>query len=142
MRRLVPYGAAPCGRDSDRPRRVAPERELQVAGGDGRRRPSTRASCEPPRRDRIRNGAVVRVLRRDSVGELVEVRLPRDGESGGLEQLHRVGAHGTHVVGEECRAVGRRQLRGVEQVLDRHRFAAAWLVGTGQPDSVHYWKWR
>jgi hypothetical protein len=40
------------------------------------------------------------------------------------------------VVGEEDRAVGRRQVGGVEEVLDGERDAVGGLLGTGEEDAV------
>ena len=80
--------------------------------------PAARAAREPAGRDRVRNGAEVRVLGRDPVGELVQVRLADVRVAGALEPRDGLGGCVRDVVGEQDRAVGRRQAGGVEQVLD------------------------
>src|SRR6185312_14019330 len=118
------------------------ERELHVARRDRRGRTAARAAREPSRRDRVRNGPVVRVLRGDPVRELVQVRLPGNRVSRLLEQPHRICADGRNMVGKERGAVRRRESRRVQQVLDGHRLARIRLLRTRQPDPFHYWKWR
>ncbi len=72
-----------------------------------------------PGRGRVRDRAVVGVLRGDAVGELVQVRLADVRVSGRLEPPHRLGRLRRHVVGEHGRAVRRPHARRVEEVLDR-----------------------
>ena len=137
VRRLEAGDAAPRCRDPDRPRRVAAESELDVARRDRRRRAAARPTRQAAGSDRVRNRAVVRVLGRDPVGELVEVRLPGDGVPVCPEPLHGLRAQGRHMLREERRPVRRRQPRRVEQVLDGHRLARARLVRARQPDPLH-----
>ena len=75
--RLEPRHPAAGGRDPDRPARIRPERALDEPQRQGRRRPAARPARRPARIRRIRHDAVVQVLRRDAVGELVQVRLAR-----------------------------------------------------------------
>ena len=79
---------------------------------------AARAAGEPAGRARVRHRPVVRVLRRDPVGELVQVRLADVHVAGLLEQRDRGRGSGGDVLGEEDRAVGRRQTLGVEEILD------------------------
>jgi hypothetical protein len=68
------------------------------------------------------------VLGRDSVGELVQVRLADVGVAGGLESSDRLGRSVRYVLAEDRRPVGRRQSSGVEEVLDAERDTLAGLV--------------
>ena len=74
-----------------------------------RRRTPARAAGDPPFAQRVRDGSEVRVLRRDPVGELVQVGLPDVRVAGGLEQADGLGGLRRDVVGEQRRAVRRRQ---------------------------------
>ncbi len=74
-----------------------------------------------PGRERVRDVPVVLVLGGRPVGELVQVRLADVRVAGRLEPLHGLGRLGRDVLGEDRRAVGRRQAGGVEEVLDRER---------------------
>jgi hypothetical protein len=61
------------------------------------------------------------VLGRGSEGELVQVRLPDHAPAGGLQRDDRGCGLRRNVVGEERRAVRRREPCGVEEVLDCER---------------------
>jgi hypothetical protein len=65
----------------------------------------------------------VRVLGGDAVGELVQVRLADDAVAGGFEPADSLRGAIRDVVGEEDRAVRRREAGGVEQVLYGQRDA-------------------
>src|SRR5205823_14017009 len=73
--RLEAEDAAAGGRNPDRPGGIGAERRVGQAGGEGRSGTAARAARGPAWRARVRHGAVVRVLRRDPVGELVQVGL-------------------------------------------------------------------
>jgi hypothetical protein len=70
----------------------------------------------------------MRVLRRDAVRELVQVRLADVGVAGALEPRDRLGRCVRDVLSEQDRPVGRRQAGGVEQVFD------------GQPKTCRRWR--
>jgi hypothetical protein len=53
----------------------------------------------------------------------VEVRLPDVDVAGAFEPDDGLGRASRNMVGEDCRAVGRRQAGRVEEVLDRERDA-------------------
>ena len=106
-------------RDADRPARVRAERGVCDIRGECRCRPAAGASRGAPGRSWIRNRAVVEVLRRDAVGELVQVRLADVRVPRMLEPEHRLGAAIGHVLGEDRRPVGRTDARRVEEILDR-----------------------
>src|SRR6185437_7473520 len=99
--RLEADDAAPGGRDADGPTRIRAERELDLAGGDGRCGAAARPAREPARVPRVRHRAEMRVLRRDPVCELVQVRLPGDGVSRLLEPDDGHCALPGYVLGEE-----------------------------------------
>jgi hypothetical protein len=122
-RRLEASDGATRGRNTDRATRVRAERRVREAGGEGRRRSSARTARDAPGGDRVGNGAEVGVLRRDPVGELVEVRLPDVDVAGAFQTDDSLGRAGRNVVGEDRRAVGRRQTGCVEEILDRERDA-------------------
>jgi hypothetical protein len=63
----------------------------------------------------------VSVLRRDAVRELVKVRLADNRVAGRLQPRDRLGGAVRDVVGEDGRAVSRREAVGVEEILDRER---------------------
>ena len=92
VRRLEADDAAPGGRDPDRAARVGAESELDVAGGDRRRRAAARAAGEATRARRVRHCRRSAGSRRDPVRELVQVRLARDGVAGRLQPQDRLGA--------------------------------------------------
>ena len=83
--RLEADDAAAGGGDPDRAARVGAERRLGETGRDRRRRAAARAARGAAGRGRVRDGAVVEVLRGDPVGELVQVRLADVGVAGLLE---------------------------------------------------------
>jgi hypothetical protein len=60
----------------------------------------------------------VRILGRDAVGELVQVRLADVRVARALEPRDGLGRCSGDVVGEQDRPVRRRQAGGVEEVLD------------------------
>jgi hypothetical protein len=78
----------------------------------------------------------VRVLGRDAVGELVQVRLADDAVAGGFETRDGLRGPVGDVVGEEDRAVGRRQAGGVEEVLDCQRGAGRRRLGPREEDPL------
>src|SRR5690348_11256252 len=135
--RLEADDAAPGGRDADGPARIGAERELDVAGGDGRGGAAARSAREPARVPRVRNRAEMRVLRRDPVRELVQVRLACDGISRLLEPGDGHGALRGYVLGEERGPVRRDEAGGVEQVLDRDRRPASRFLRAREPDALH-----
>ena len=123
-RRLEADDAAERGGDPDRAARC---RVPSAASA----RPAASAAAEPPLEPpairpgatRVRHPAEVRVHRRDAVRELVQVRLADVRVAGRLEPADGFGRLGGHVVGEDRRAVRRRQPGGVEEILDRERDA-------------------
>ena len=137
VRRLEADDAAPCGRDANRAAGVGSERELDVARRDRCGRAAARAAREPARIRGVRDGSVVRVLRRDAVRELVQVRLPGDRVPGLLEPLDRGRAAVGDVLREERGAVRRHEPRGVEEILDRDGCSVGRLVGSREPDALH-----
>jgi hypothetical protein len=76
----------------------------------------------------------VRVLGRDAVGELVQVRLADDGVARGLERRDRRCSLCRDVLGEDRGAVGRPQPGRVEEVLDREPDALGRRLDLGDPD--------
>jgi hypothetical protein len=117
--RLEADDAAAGGGDADRSARVGPERRVCEAGGERRSRAAARAAGDSARGDRVGDGAEVRVLGGDAVGELVEVRLPDVDVAFSLELGDCRGGPLRDVVGEDDRPVGRGEPGGVEEVLDR-----------------------
>ena len=124
-------------RDADRAARVRAERGVGEAGRERRAATRARPARRTARRERIGHVAEVRVPARDAVGELVQVRLAHVRVAGRLEPGHGLGAALGHVVGEQDRAVGRRQPGGVEQVLDRERDSLGDLLWAGKEDSPY-----
>jgi hypothetical protein len=78
----------------------------------------------------------VRVHRRDAERELVEVRLAGVHVACGLEASDDVCALGRNVVGEDDRPVGRRDARGVEEILDGETDTVACRLDLGDPDAL------
>jgi hypothetical protein len=76
------------------------------------------------------------VLRRRPVCELVQVRLPDVRVAGRLEQPHRLGRLGGHMLGEQDRAVGRDEAGRVEQVFDGEPDSLAGRLRPGEEDPV------
>ena len=118
-RRLETDHAAARCRNADRAAGVGSERSVGEARCERRRGAAGRAAGDSAGSEGVRDGAEVCVLRRDPVGELVQVRLAdvrvagRFGKEDGCCTLSR------DVLREDRRAVRRRQACGVEQILDR-----------------------
>ena len=119
--RLEADDAAARGRDPDRAAGVRAERGVGEPGGERGGRAAARPAGDAPGRERVRHVPVVRVLRGRPVGELVQVRLADVRVAGRLEPPHRLGGLRRDVLGEDRRAVRRRQAGGVEEVLDGER---------------------
>ena len=134
-RRLEAGDAAVGGGDADRAAGVAPERRVGETGCERGRRAAARAARDASGRDGIRDPAEVRIHRRDSVRELVQVRLADVRVARRLEAAYALRRRARHVIGEDRRAVGRRQPRGVEEILDGERNALARPVRPGEEDS-------
>jgi hypothetical protein len=67
----------------------------------------------------------------------VEVRLADVDVAASFEPRDRLGGPGRDVIGEDGRAVGRRQPSGVEQILDRERNACRrQRLRPGEEDAV------
>ena len=115
--RLEAGDAAARRRDPDRPSRVRAERAVGEPGGERSGRAAARPARRSSRRHRIRHHAVVPVLRRDAVRELVQVRLPDVDPSGCLEPEDRLGARDRDVVGEHGGPVRRPHTGRVEEIL-------------------------
>ncbi len=96
-----------------------PERRVGEACRQRGRRASARPAGHPAGIRGVRHGSVVGVHRGDPVRELVQVRLSDVRVAGGFEPAHRLGRLLGHVLGVDDRAVGRRQPRRVEEILDR-----------------------
>jgi hypothetical protein len=60
----------------------------------------------------------VQVLRRDAVGELVQICLSDIRPSRAFQEIHSRGIAPRHVLAEDGGAVGRPHAGGVEEVLD------------------------
>ena len=86
------------------------QRRSRTAGG---------AAGDPAGCERIRDCAEVCVLRRDPVGELVQVRLADVRIAGRFGKEDGCRSRGRVVLREDRRAVRRRQACSVEQILDR-----------------------
>jgi hypothetical protein len=136
--RLEPDDPAARGGDADRPARVGAERDVGELRDHGRGRPAARTARRPSRRARVRNGAVVRVLRRHAVRELVEVCLADGDVPGSLQPRYGLGGLRRDVVREHGRAVRRPHAGGVEQVLDREPRAGTARRELRDPDPVHH----
>ena len=120
-RRLEADDAAAGGGEADRARAVRPERDLAEARGEGGAVPAARPARDPARVERVDDGAEVRVVRGDAVGELVQVRLAHDRVARRLELRHARRRTLRHVVAVDRRPVGRDEPRRVDQVLDGER---------------------
>ena len=134
--RLEADDPAAGGRDADRAAGVGAERGVGKAGGERGGRAAARPAREAPRRDRVRHGSEVRVLRRHAVGELVQVRLADVRVARGLEAPHGLRGDGRDVVDEERRPVRRPQAGRVEEVLDRKRDPRRRLLDERDEDPV------
>ena len=134
--RLETDHAATRCRNADRPAGVGPERSFGEARCQRRSGTAGRAAGDPAGCEGIRDGAEVCVLRRDPVGELVQVRLAdvriagRFGKEDGCCTLSR------DVLHEDRRAVRRRQACSVEQILDREPRALAGSGGSRKEDAA------
>ncbi len=117
--RLEADDAAAGGRDPDRAARVGSEGRVGEPRRERRRRAAAGAARDPVAPERIRDGAEVRVDRRDPVGELVQVGFADVDPARRLGAAHGLRAYRRHVVGEQDGAVGRDQPGRVEQILDR-----------------------
>ena len=115
---------------------VGAEREVAEPGRQRGAVPAARAARDPRRVERVHDGAEVRVVRRDPVGELVQVRLAHDRVAGLLEPGDAGRRALGNVVAEDRRAVGRRQPGRVDQVLDGERDPGRNLVGNRQEGAV------
>ena len=112
------HAAARC-RNADRAAGVGPERRVGEARCQRRGGTAGRAAGDPAGSEGIRDGAEVCVLRRDPVGELVQVRLADVRIAGRLGEEDGCCTRGRDVFSEDRRAVRRRQACSVEQILDR-----------------------
>ena len=122
--------------NTDRAARVASERRVGEPGRQRRRRAAARAARHPPGRRGVGRGPVVGVDRGDAVRELVQVRLSDIRVTGRLEAAYALGGPRRDVVGEDDRAVGRRQAFGVEEILDREGDAVCGLLRFGEKDAA------
>ena len=136
VRRLEADDAAAGGGDADRAAGVGSQGRVGEPGRERRSRASRRAAGDPSRCDRVRDSAEVRVLRRDAVRELVQIRLADVRVPAGLCEVHGFRGGGRHVFGEHRRAVRRRQPCRVEQVLDPKPDACARLLRDCEKDPV------
>jgi hypothetical protein len=137
-RRLEPDDAAARGGDADRPAGVGAERGIGEAGGERGGRAAAGAARRPAGCDRVRDRPVMRVLRGDAIGELVQVRLADVREARRLEPRDGLRRTDRDVVGEDRRAVRRRQPGRVEQILDGERDACGRRrVGPGEKDALY-----
>ena len=127
--------AAGCG-DPNRATGIRTERRLGKPGCEGRRGPAARAARYSSPRDRIRNGSEVRILRRDSVRELVQIRLADVHVTARLESAHRLRRAARDVVGEHRRSVRRRQACCIEEILDGEAYSLTSIIRTSEEDPV------
>ncbi len=134
---LNPVDAAAGGRDADRAAGVRAERRVGQAEHERRRRAARRAARRATGERRVRDGAVVEVLRRDAVGELVQVRLADVRPPGALESQHGLGRPFRHVLGEHRRAVGRADAGRVEEILDGEPPARRAVGEPGDEDALY-----
>ncbi len=126
--RLEADHAAARGREPDRSGAVRPERDLAQPSGERGAVAPARAAGDPAGVERVDDGAEVRVVRGDPVGELVEVRLSDDPVARLLEPGDRARRSLGDVLPEDRRAVGRHEPGRVDQVLDGERAAAGRLL--------------
>ena len=134
--RLEADDSAARRREADGAGAVGPEREVTETDGERSPVPAAGAAGDPTGVQRIHDRAEVRVVRRDPVGELVEVRLAHDGVAGLLEHRHAGRRALGHVVAEDRRPVRRRQPGRVDQVLDGERDPGRNLVGNREEGAV------
>ena len=134
--RLEADDAAARSRDPDRATGIRSERRVGETRSEGGRRAAARAARDAAGCGGIRHRAEVRVLRRDSVGELVQVGLADVGVAGGLEPQNACRRRRRNVVGEDRGAVRGRQACGVEQVLDGEWDAGGRRLRAREEDSV------
>jgi hypothetical protein len=78
----------------------------------------------------------VRVLGRDPIGELVQIRLPHDAVAALLEPLDRLRRPLGDVLGEQDRPVRGAQAGRVEEVFDGERDPSGRLLGPGEENPV------
>jgi hypothetical protein len=126
--------AAAGGWDPNRAPAVAAKRGVDQVCCERRRRAAAGAAGDPSRRKGIRDRAEVRVLGRDAVGELVQVRLADVRVPGLFEAPDGFRRPRRNVLGEDRRPVRRRQPRGVEEVLDGERDPLRRLLRTREED--------
>ena len=117
-------------RDPDRSAGIRAERSIGEVRRERGGGTAARAARDAPRCKRVRHSAVVGVLRRDAVRELVQVRLADVRVPRGFRSSDRLGSYRRHVLREDGRAVGCDQPRGVEQVLDGERNTCGRAGGT------------
>jgi hypothetical protein len=78
----------------------------------------------------------VLVLGARAVRELVQVRLADVRVARVLEQANGLGGLRRDALGEDRRAIGRRQAGRIEQIFDRESKPRAWLLRPREDDSV------
>jgi hypothetical protein len=136
VRRLEADDAAAGGRDANRARAVSSERRVAEAGDERGGRAAARPARDPPLVERIDDVAEVRVLRRDPVCELMQVRLPDDGVARVLEPRDRLGRPLRNMLAEDRRPEGRGQPGGVEEILDAEADSIARRLRNGEEGVV------